>query len=314
MNKNFKTNIKTFFKSFINNRILFERRKNSIFFPLIILISIVLLLALPPYFSVKSLDDDKITKNFPQIEKPMGEILTSSLDCIVVSGVLTCNENAPSLNKVIEGENGIKYTVIVNQKTISLDTNVSLENQKDTDNIIILYNQTIRIRYIHRDYVNEKIDSYEIVGDYSNLEGFSLKQIAQKIENDPTLLKEESDKFIVSVYKSTLKTQLIVNLSSSIISFLMLVFVSCVVLKMPYLFKLKKGFKFIDCFKISLTSAAPSIVICLFLSLLLGFNSIASIFGFLFVIRILFIYFKYIFNNRIFKEIYQQDKDERYNV
>ena len=40
-----------------------------------------------------------------------------------------------------------------------------------------------------------------------------------------TLLKKESDNFIVNVYKSTLNTQLIVNLSSSIISFLMLVFI-----------------------------------------------------------------------------------------
>ncbi len=314
MNKNYKTNMKTFFKSFIDNRVLFDRRKNSIILPLIILVSIILLLALPPYFSAKSLDEDTITKNFPQIEKPMGEILTSSLDCTVTNGILICDENSPSLNKVIEGENGIKYTIIVNQKTISLDTNVTLDNPKDTDNIIILYSQTIRIRYIHRDYVNEQIDSYEIVGDYSNLEGFSLKQVAKKIEDDPTLLKKESDNFIVNVYKSTLNTQLIVNLSSSIISFLMLVLVTCIVLKSSYLFKFKKGFKFIECLKISLTSAAPSIIICLLLSLLFGFNSFASIFGFFFVGRLLFIYFKYILNNKIFKELYQEDKEERFNV
>ena len=282
--------------------------------PFIILLCIILLLALPQYLAVKSVDKGTLVKNFPQIEKPMSEIFTSSLDCSVTDGVLECADNVPALNKVVEGENGIKYTIIVNQKTIALDTAVSLENPKDTDNIIVLYSQTVRIRYINRDYVNEKVDSYEIVGDYSKLEGFSLKQIAQKLENNPDSLKNEIDDFIINIYRSTFKTQLILNLSSSIISFLLLVLVACIVLKSTFLFKLKKGFKFSECFKISLTSAAPSIAICLLFSLLFGFSSFASIFGFLFVSRILFIYFKYILNNKIFKELYEQDKDERFNV
>lgn len=282
--------------------------------PFIILLCIILLLALPQYLAVKSVDNGTLVKNFPQIEKPMSEIFTSSLDCSVTDGVLECADNVPSLNKVVEGENGIKYTIIVNQKTIALDTAVSLANPKDTDNIIVLYSQTVRIRYIHRDYVNEKVDSYEIVGDYSKLEGFSLKQIAQKLENNPDSLKNEIDDFIINIYRSTFKTQLILNLSSSMISFLLLVLVACIVLKSTFLFKLKKGFKFSECFKISLTSAAPSVAICLLFSLLFGFSSFASIFGFLFVSRILFIYFKYILNNKIFKELYEQDKDERFNV
>lgn len=306
------TNTQTLFKSFINNKILFERRKNSILYPIIILVIIIFLLSVPSYFMSKSIEGNKLMKNFPKVEEPIKTILTSSLDCSVKNGILSCSDETPVLNSVI-GED-IKYTVIVNQKAIALDTEIVYSTPKVTDNLIILYSQTIRIRYSQRDHVNQKVITNEIIGDYSTLENFNLKEISQRIENNPDSASKEVENFITKVYNSTLDTQLIVNLSSSIVSFMMLVIVTCIILKGSYLFKIKKGFKFSECFKISLTSALPCIVLSLFASLLFGFSSFASIFGLIFVCRILFIYFKYIFNNKIFKEIYEKEKDERFNV
>ena len=304
---------KTFFKSFINNRALFERRNNTILIPILILFLIVALLAVPTYFISRSVKSDALVKNFPGIEEPMTELLTSSLDCTVKKGILVCSEESPSLNIVV-GDN-IKYTVVANEKALALDTEIVYNAPpKDTDNLIILYNQTIRIRYAERDYVNETVKVYEILGDYSDFEGFSLKEISDKINNNPETAKSEVKKFILTAYKSTLDTQLFVNLISSVISYLLLVLVTCIVLKGSYLFKLKKGFKFIECFKISLTSALPAVVISLTFSLFIGFSSFPTIFGFIFVGRILFIYFKYILTNKIFKELYVQTEEERFNV
>jgi hypothetical protein len=313
MEKKKYTNTQTFFKSFINNRALFERRKNSILFPIIILILIISLLSVPSYISSNSVNGKTLMKSFPQIEEPMKAILTSSLDCTVEKGILKCSEDSPTLNTVISSDD-IKYTVIVNQKSIALDTELSYSNKKDTDNLIILYSQTIRIRYSQRDHVNEKIKIYEIIGDYSTFEGFSIKKVSQKISDNPNLAKTEVENFILNTYKSTLDTQLMVNIASSITSFLLLVVVACAILKLPYLFRRKKGFKFVECFKIALTSALPSIFISLLSVPVFGFNMFAVIFGFLFVARITFIYFKYLFTNAIFKELYAQDKEERFNV
>lgn len=305
---------KIYFHSFINNKSLFETRKLSIIYPFLILILIIGLLAIPSYLSAKSLNGEQLVKNFPDIEKPFKAIFSSDLDCSVKDSTLKCAEGTPALNTVVgEKEDKIKYTVIVNQKTIALDTEVT-DTYKDTDNIIILYSQTARIRYVQRDYVNNNNIVYEIVGDYSNLEGYSLKQISEKIANNPNSITSETQNFVFNLYQSTLNVQLVVNIASSIVSFLLLALVCCIVIKSTFLFKLKKGFKFKECFKIALNSAAPGLILSLLISLLFGFSSFSLIFGFVFMGRIIFIYFKYILNNRIFKELYIQEKEERFNI
>ena len=306
------TNTQTFFKSFINNRVLFERRKNSIWFPIIILMLIVVLLSVPSYIVSRAVKGDSLMRNFPEVQLPLEKLLTSSLDCRVKDGILTCEDDAPALNIVIGDE--VKYTVIANQKSIALDTQVSQTSRKDTDNLIIVYNQTIRIRYTQRDLVSQTVSYYEIVGDYSTLEGFDFKKTGERLANDPNLISIESENFILQAYRSTLDTKLLIDIVNSLLSFLLLTLVTCIVIKSPYVFKRKKGFKFSECFKISLTSTLPCIILSLLLSFVFGFNTFPTILGFLYVLRIMYIYFKYIFTNKIFKEIYSQDNEERFNV
>jgi len=310
--RNIKANINSLFKSFINNKELISRRKYSILFPLLSLILIITLLTVPSYLSYKFMGTNTLMKSFPEIEKPMETLLTSSLDCTVKNAKLECSEDADALNVVV-GET-IKYTIIANQDSIATNTEVTYSTPRDTDNLIILLNKYIRIRYIQRDHVNEEIVKYEILGNYTLLEGYNFKEIATKLANDPTLISSETEKFIVNTYKSTLSTKLVVSITDSIVSFLLLLAVTCLVLKGSHLFKRKKGLKFIECFKISLTSAFPSIILSLLVSLMFGMSSIPFIFGLLFVGRIIFIYFKYIFTNTIFKEIYAETKEERFNV
>lgn len=305
-------NVKAFFKSFINNRVLFERRKNTIWIPLAILILIISILGIPPYLVSKGIKQENLVKNFPKVEEPFNALFTSSMDCSVRQGVFTCEEGTPAFNMVVGDQ--IKYTIIANQQKIALDTTVSYNAPKNTDNLIFLYNQTVRIRYIERDHVNQTVKTYEIIGDYSTLEGFSLEKINQELTNNPESLKTITSNFIYDIYSSTLETQLLLSIASSIVSFIALALVTCLIIKSPTLFKRRKGFTFKECFKISLTSAAPIVLICLLLSLIMGFGTFATIFGLLFVIRILFIYFKYLFSGKIYKEIYAQENDERFNI
>ena len=305
-----KTSMKSFFKTFTNNKLIFETRKRSILLPLFILALIVSSLSLPTYFLAKSINGENLMKNFPQITNAMNTVLASDMDCKIENRILKCSEDTPALNVLVDGD--IKYTVIVNEKSIAQDTEVSYTTVKNTDNLIILYSQTARIRYIQRDHVQGKVQSYEVIGDYSKLEGFSFKDSTARITANPESIKTEAENFIANIYTSTLNTQLIVNVSSSLISFLLLVFVTCVILKGTL--RLTKGFKLIECFKMSLTSAAPGLIITAFLCMLFGFQMFATIFGFIFVGRILFIYFKHIFNGSIFKELYEETKNESYNL
>lgn len=303
---------KLYFKSFINNRVLFDFRKKTILIPILIFFLMIFLLSVPSYLSAKSIKGNDLMRNFPKIEKPIERLLTSSLDCTVKNGILTCAEDSLTINEVIGEENDIKYTVIANEKTIALDTDVVYDNPKNWDNMIFLYTQTIRIRYVHRDHVNKSVNVYEIIGDYSEFENFSFKEIADKIANNPEILQSEIQNFVITTYKSTLDTRLLVQISSSILSFSLLALVSCIIIKGKL--RLKKGFKLTDSFKISMISSLPSIVISIPLALMYGVNMAASIFGFIFVGRIIFIYFKYIANNKIFKELYELEKNERYNI
>lgn len=315
MENKFLTNMKSLLKSFISNKELFKRRTYSIIIPLIFLIMTCATLCLPSYFSSKQIKMETISKNFPSVEKAMEELLTSGLKCKVNNATLVCDEDSISINKVIptDPENNIKYTIIANQKSIALDTTVDQNKYKETDNMIIFLNSYIRIRYVIRDYVNP-VEINEILGDYSRFEGLDFEQLCiELLENNDTK-EEKVNKFILDTYKSTLETQLFITSVSSFISFMLLVLVSCLMLKGQYLFKRKKGFKFSDCLKISLTTTLPALIISLLVSLLSSVD-FATVFGLLFVGRIVFIYLKYIFpKNNIFIKLYEETKDERFNL
>lgn len=304
-------NLKSLAKSTINTKELFERRKNSFFIPLVIYFLIVALLCVPTYLFSINTKSETIVKKFPQIQQPMEKLLTSNLACTVKDSILVCDENAQAINMVVGEE--IKYTIIANQDSISLDTTVE-NKSKDTDNLIILFKNIIKIRYIEHDYANDQTISYEIIGDYSKLEGYDFKKVSEKLTSNPSLAEEEINSFIYNAYLSTLDTQLITNLANALISFTLLLVVTCVILKGPFLFKIKKGLKIGECAKISLTATLPALVISLLLYLLIGAD-FASILGLIYIIRIMYIYFRYIFpRNNIFKELYAQTQEERFNV
>ena len=117
MKEKIKTNFTSLFKSMFDNKILFERRNNSLFFPFLILILAISMMVLPPFILSKNLDEEEITTKFPQISAPIEKLLTSSLDCTVTNGSLVCSEDAAEINTVV-GED-IKYTVIANPKSFA---------------------------------------------------------------------------------------------------------------------------------------------------------------------------------------------------
>ena len=311
--KKFKSNIKILAKSTYSNKALFERRKNSFIVPIIIFLLVIFMLCVPSYILARKVKSSNIIKNFPEIYAPMESLLTRNLDCHVINKLLVCDENAEKVN-ILVGDS-IKYTVIANNPTISIDTNVVYENPKDTDNIILLLSKYIKIRYSQRDYVNGKVNTYEIIGDYSDFEGYDFKDISQKIANNPSILNSEIESFVHTTYLSTLDTKLLVNISSLLVSFIMLILVTSLILKGPYLFRRKKGFKFSECLKISLTSSLPALLLGIIVYFLTGMD-FANAFGIIFMVRIVFIYFKYIFStkNNIYKSLYAETKEERFDV
>ena len=313
MKTKFSSNIKKLLKSFINNKELFERRKYSLFFPIIFLIICIISLSLPSYIISKNIKSENIIKEFPSITEPMKYLLTSDLKCKVENSTLVCDENSAPINMVIEGENGIKYTIIANQKSIATDTTFDDSKAKDTDNLIIFFNTFIRIRYVVRDYVNET-KSNEIIGDYTIFEGLDFNLLSAQLKQDPDNANEQVNNFILDIYKSTLKTKLYVTVIDYLVSFSLLAIISSAILKGKTLFRLKKGFSIVDCFKISLTSTFPALIISIIISLI-SMVDIGTVFGFIFITRIMFIYFKYIFpKNNIFTQIYLETKDERFNI
>jgi len=313
MKEKFKNNLNSLFKSTINNRTLFERRKNSFIAPLIIFILAIFMMSVPSYLFSINVSKDKVIKNFPDINEPISELLTSSLDCRVINSKLVCSETAEQINLVI-GEK-TKYTVIANQSTISTDTTVTYNNPKDTDNLVILLSQYIKIRYCVRDHINQKVNTYEIIGDYSKFEGFDFKEIAQTLSSSPELIDAESSNFVYNAYLSTLDTKLIVNISSALTSFLLFVIVASIILKGTTLFKRRKGFKFSECLKISITSSLPALILGTVFYFLIGIDFAMS-YGFIYLIRIVFIYVKYILStkNNIYVELYNETNEERFKI
>ena len=185
MKTNFKEKCKSLGQSCINTKALFERRKNSFLIPLLVFVLSVFLMSFPAYFNSKQISSKSISEKFPGINEPLEAIFNASWDCKVENKTLVCDENMEPVLFVIGDP--IQYTVLANQKgTISLDTTVVFNTPKNTDNIIVFLDNYIRIRYIQRDYVNEKIETYEIIGDYTELEGFDFKLLSQKIADNPS--------------------------------------------------------------------------------------------------------------------------------
>lgn len=306
-------NIKTLFKSATDNNILFERRKNSFLAPLIIFVLTIIMMIVPQYLSYTNIKSETLIKNFPSLKEPMKELLTSSLDCEVKNHTLICKEDTIQINKVV-GED-IKYTIIANQNSFTTDTSVSYSSPKNTDNLIILLKNYIKIRYCQRDHVNQKVITYEILGDYSKMEGYNFKTISQKLLADPSLFDKELSNFVINTYTSTLDTQLLVNISNSLLSFTLFVLVTSVIIKWPTLFRRKKGFKFSECIKISLTSALPAVIIASVAHFISNVDFTMT-FALIYIARILYIYFKYISskNNNILNKIYLETNDERFKI
>lgn len=313
MKINFKENFKTLGKSIYNTKALFETRKNTCIVPILILILSVFMMCVPNYLLSKNANQDDIVNGLPGIRKPIETILTSDLDCSVKNSSLLCNINQAPLNQLVEDE-GIKYTVVVNETTLT-GTDVSKETEKDTDNLVVLYESSIYIRYTERDKVNKDVETYIIVGDYSDLEGYNFKEVSANLNSNPDKTDTVVGDFIENVYKSTLDTQLYVNAVSSVLSFSLFVLITSLMLKSPTLFKRKKGFKFTECLKISLTSSLPAFLISLIAYFLLGIE-FGSILGIIYLIRIVYVYFKYIFlnKNNIFVQLYEETKDERFKL
>jgi len=191
------------------------------------------MVTVPSYLSSNKLSSEKVMKNFPYIEEPMKKLLTYSLDCSVEDAQLICADDAIKINEPINvtqlDENGDEtviatYYIMANNSTIK-NIDVEYNTPKKTDNIILLLKNYIKIRYIVRDHVNEEIISYEIIGDYSEFEGYNFKEISEKLTSNPELADKEIIDFIYTTYLSTLDTQLLVNLSSSLLSFLFFVLI-----------------------------------------------------------------------------------------
>ena len=313
MKNKFFNSTKKLLESSYNNKALFERRRSSFVAPLLIFILTICMMVLPQYIYSNNQSSKDVLKSFPEINAPLSALLTKGLDCSVKNNKLYCAEDAEQINIVV-GEN-IKYTVIANVSSISANIDVEYNAPKDTDNFVLLLNNFIKMRYVERDHVNQKIITYEILGDYSEFEGLNFKEISQKIANDPSIVNTEVEQFVFKTYKSTLDTKLIVNLSSSLLSFVILVLTVSLIFKFPTLFKRKKGFKFSECLKLSLTSSLTALIAGVLLFFVANIE-FSFTFGMIFVIRALYLYFKYILSskNNIFKELYIETKEERFNI
>jgi len=313
MKTSFKENCKSLFKSCIDTRVLFERRKNSFLIPLLIFVLSIMMMCLPNFLLSYTSNNETLLQKLPGADVALETLFTSSIDCKVENEKLVCAEEQEPILVVVGSD--IKYTIIANQDTISTDTNVVFGNPKDSDNLVMLLEDFVRIRYVQHDYVNEKVEKYEIVGYYSKLEGFDFKKISSELSSNPDLLDETIVDFVGKVHKSTLAVSLYTNFISAITSYTLFVLVTSLMIKSATLFKRKKGFTFYESLKISLTSSLTSLLISSVLLLLFGLN-FSTIFGLIYLGRIVYIYIRYFFSskNNIYKELYSSTGEERFKL
>lgn len=314
MRLNLKENCKTLFKSCIDTKVLIERRKNSFFVPLIIFLLIIFLMSFPSYLVSINRDGEDILESFPDIEKPLEKLLTTSIDCKIENATLNCKDGLKN-DTIPPVEDTISYSIFLNYQNSALPTDVDPVRPKLSDNYVLLLSNLIKFRYIHRDYVNGTYKTYEIIGNYSNLEGYDFSEISEELINNPDRTYDEITNFADKVYKSTLKTSLLTSISSALVSFSLLVLVTAFMLKSLTLFKRKKGLKYKECLKISLTSALPALLASIPLSFIIGINFSIAV-GFIYLARILYIYIRYFFSNRnnIYDYLYATTNEERFNL
>lgn len=257
-------------------------------------------------------DSKDIFKQFPDIEVPLETLLTSDLNCKIESKNFTC-ENL-NQDMIVVGDK-IKYTIFINYDNSAIDASVDLKNPKDSDNYILLLKNYIKIRYVERDFINEKVNKNEFIGDYSKLENYDFKEISSDIKQNPSILESEMSDFVMKAYKSTLSSNFKVSLYYAFLPYLIFVLITAFMLKSPSLFKRKKGFKFSECLKISLTSSLPALIIGFFATLFFNINA-SLIIGLIYMARISYVYIRYMFSNKnnIFVELYKTTGEERFKL
>lgn len=312
MKNKLKENCKSLFKSCIDTKTLFERRKNSFIIPIVIFVLSVATMCVPSFVRSLMVDSKDIYKQFPDIKVPLETLLTSDLNCKIENKNFTC-ENL-NQDMIVVGDK-IKYTIFINYDNSAIDASVDLKNPKDSDNYILLLKNYIKIRYVERDFINEKVNKNEFIGDYSKLEGYDLKEVSNDIKQDPSILESEMSDFVMKAYKSTLSSNFKVSLYYAFLPYFIFVLITAFMLKSPSLFKRKKGFKFSECLKISLTSSLPALIIGFFATLLFNINA-SLVIGLIYMVRVSYIYIRYMFSNKnnIFDELYKTTGEERFKL
>lgn len=308
------TNIKSLFTSCVNSKELFEWRKKSFIFHFIVLILILCAMTIPQYTKAKSVTGEEVMQSFPDVEEAFSELFTISLDCKVTDSKLVCSDTAEEINRIMG--TSTEYTVIVNTGTYTTPIDVTYETPLPTDNLILLLENNIKVRYCERDKVNKKIKVYEIIGGYTELNGFDFTEMTKSLNENPDSLNQEITSFMQKIYLSTIESEgFSKSLSSSVVSFGLFLLTTALILRFPTLFKRSKGFKFGECIKISLISAFPLLFIAAIFSLILTAD-FSFIFMLLYVIRILYIYIRYLSSKQhgIYNTLYKETKEERFNV
>lgn len=312
--------LKTVLKSIVNSKALFSLRKYNFFFALITLVVVIGSASLPSYISYVQMTGQDLMSKLPGLPIAMNEILTKTeiYDCEIKDKKLVCDKNydpVDSTTFTYKNDTDVKYKIMVNTIDTTQTFTPSATQKGEYDNFVMFSQNFYRARFTDRMFIDGKWDltTYEIYGTYDELEGMNIKALQEEVRaiaDETTRINWASvisANIVKGVNASGYKTILELNLVSTILSTVVFVFLASFILKGDNIFGRGRGFKFKETIKIA-TYATLQPLFLSFIFWLFTHVQFPIIFGFLYLARICYIYFRYLFkkDSKFYEELEQQ--------
>ena len=310
------------FTSIFKTKSLFKFAIYNFVTPLILLLFITGMMALPSIISYNNLKIETITNNVSYIDKVLAYTLDQDIKCSIKDNKLACEENY-YYETLYEFQNKnsdtIKYKIYINTNVSGIDFSTGEFGQhKETDNYLVLSETAFVYRYTYHNPKDETVNEYQSYGFYDDLNGVDFSKInaeADTYQDKDGYLLTKSHTILLDGYKAAGREQLFTTVGIDLLMYLMFTLLVALLFKGNYMLNRKKGLKYTQAFKVGIVCSLQSALIALALSLF-GFSFI-NVFGLAIAARVIYIYIKYTGsrkNTTWLNDLYEYSKDERFNI
>lgn len=316
--------------SLIHTKNLFKFGVKHWITPLIVFSIITTLIVIPPYLRNNFSTGDEVVANTQTLysDKVLAHALSQNVQCQIKEGKLSCAEGYKHVETYTftnEQEKSIKYNIYINAiedvRILDEQEYFKLEKyNKDGDNYIALFEDSYMIRFVSRSLYSSDYIVRNSFGFYTELEGYDFSKVyndTKNLDKEQTDLKlnQEADKIIELGYKAAHAEEQFIQLSSNLLSYLILIAIVAVLIKGTYLLNRRKGFTYSQCIKVTIMASMQSYLIALILRLF-GFDLVVM-FGLALTARTLYLWARYTSsrkNTKWLDDLYKLTNNERFNI